>query len=124
MGILCRVARWKLWSLCPLFRLASLQPATYTLGSHPPDFAHKVVTIPRQVCGVQGDEVIGGFAPFSLPPSQQEMLQVGEIAHQNDLLVFGVELGTTDQEKPWPKAMGGYWCRKDPLRCWERGFSP
>lgn len=38
------------------------------------DFAHKIVPIPRQVCRVQGDEVIRGFAPFSLAPRQKEVL--------------------------------------------------
>lgn len=52
-----------------------------------PDFTHKVVPIPRQVCGVQGNEVIRGFAPFSLAPSQEEVLWVGRTAHQNQLLV-------------------------------------
>lgn len=39
-----------------------------------PDFAHKVVPISRQVCGVEGDEIIRGRAPFSLAPSEKEVL--------------------------------------------------
>lgn len=67
-------------------------PATcfsHISGLCPPDFAHKVVPIPRQVCGVQGNEVIRGFAPFSLAPSQEEVLWVGSMAHQNQFLVSG-----------------------------------
>lgn len=47
---------------------------SHTSGLRLPDFAHKVVPIPRQVCGVQGDEVIRSFAPLSLARSEKEVL--------------------------------------------------
>jgi hypothetical protein len=45
------------------------------------EFAYKVHPIPSHVCGVQGDEIIRGFGPFPLPPSQEEVLWMERTAY-------------------------------------------